>query len=173
MIIFTQLVKYLSMNDDFLKDLEHLGLIARLKRLSDAMLYSIRELYRLKGLDIEPNWHFVFLILKKHKTRTMSEMAEAFHLSQPAVVKIINKMKAKGYIDIIADTKDNRKRQLQLSAKAKRLLPYFETIWNSGQLSIQQMLEGDRSFLDTLTSLEEQLETLNFKERVLTNLSEK
>ena len=76
------------MNNDFLKELGYLGLIARLKRLSDSMLYSIRDLYKLEDIDIEPNWHLVFLILKKHKTRTMTEIAESFHLSQAAIVKI-------------------------------------------------------------------------------------
>jgi len=61
--------------DDFLKELGHLGLIARLKRLSDSMLYSIRDLYKIKSVDIEPNWHLVFLTLKKHKMRTMTEIA--------------------------------------------------------------------------------------------------
>ena len=91
------------MKNDFLKELGHLGLIARLKRSSDAILYSIREMYKSENLDIEPNWHLVFLILKKHETRTMTEIAEAFQLSQPAIVKIINKMKEKGYIDCKED----------------------------------------------------------------------
>lgn len=161
------------MKEDFLKELEYLGLIARLKRLSDSMLYSIRELYRLKGIEIEPNWHFVFLILKEYKTRTMTQMAEAFQLSQPAVVKIINKMKKKGYIDMVHDPHDHRKRQLRLSQKAMKELPVFEKIWDSGQASIEQMLEGDRTFLDLLEKLELHIRSRDFKERVLTNLKKR
>ncbi|ELR73405.1 transcriptional regulator, MarR family [Fulvivirga imtechensis AK7] len=134
------------------------------------MLYSIRDVYRIKNIDIEPNWHFVFLILKDHKTRTMSEMAEAFQLSQPAVVKIINKMKKRGYIDIVQDGHDNRKRQLRLSKKAVDLLPMFETIWSAGQLSIRQMLQDNEQFLAELESLEQQLQHKSFNERILTNL---
>lgn len=158
------------MKNDFLKELGYLGLIARLKRLSDSILYSIRDLYKLEDIDIEPNWHLVFLILKKHKTRTMSEIAESFHLSQPAIVKIINKMKKKGYIDIIQDTRDNRKRQLQLSQKAVSELPRFEKIWHAGQESIKEMLEGNQAFLDLLENFEQQIEHKGFKERVLNHL---
>ena len=138
------------MKNDFLKELGHLGLIARLKRSSDAILYSIREMYKSENLDIEPNWHLVFLILKKHKTRTMTEIAEAFQLSQPAIVKIINKMKEKGYIDCKEDAKDNRKRQLKLSQKAINQLPGFEKIWSAGKASLKEMLEGNEEFLDHL-----------------------
>ena len=34
------------MKKDFLKELEYLGITARLKRLSDAMSYSIKSLYK-------------------------------------------------------------------------------------------------------------------------------
>ena len=158
------------MKNDFLKELGYLGLIARLKRLSDSILYSIRDLYKLENIDIEPNWHLVFLILKKHKTRTMSEIAESFHLSQPAIVKIINKMKKKGYIDIVKDTYDNRKRQLQLSQKAISELPRFEKIWHAGQESIKEILEANQAFLDLLGNFEQQIEQKGFKERVLKHL---
>jgi DNA-binding MarR family transcriptional regulator len=158
------------MREDFLKELDHLGLIARLKRLSDTMLYSIRDIYKLKSIDIEPNWHLVFLVLKKHKKRTMTEIAGSFQLSQPAVVKIINKMKKKGYINFVTDTKDNRKRQLQLSQKAIKKLPVFEKIWNAGQESIKKMLDKNGDFLHLLEKLEQQLEQKNFKDRVLNHL---
>ncbi len=158
------------MKNDFLKELGYLGLISRLKRLSDSILYSIRDLYKLENIDIEPNWHLVFLILKKHKTRTMSEIAESFHLSQPAIVKIINKMKKKGYIDIVKDTYDNRKRQLQLSQKAISELPRFEKIWHAGQESIKEILEANQAFLDLLENFEQQIEQKGFKERVLKHL---
>ena len=97
-------------------------------------------------------------------------MAEAFHLSQPAVVNIINKMKKKGYIDCTSDTHDNRKRQLQLSQKALRELPRFEKIWKAGQQSLEEMLESNEAFLELLEKFERQIEHKAFKERVLSRL---
>ena len=158
------------MKNDFLKELGYLGVIARLKRVSDSIFYSIREVYKLENMDIEPNWHLVFLILKKHKTRTMTEIAKSFHLSQPAIVKIINKMRNKGYIDIIKDTHDNRKRQLQLSKKAKSELPRFEKLWSVGQQTIKEMLEESELFLVLLEKFEQQIEQKSFKGRVLNHL---
>lgn len=157
--------------NDYLRELGHLGMIARLKRLSDSMLYSIREVYKKNGFDIEPNWHFVFLSLKKHETRTMSELADSFGLSQPATVKIINKMKMKEYVDFVTDSNDGRKRQLRLTAKAKSELPKFEEVWNSGQRSIGQLLEQNESFMNILDRLEDQLKEKSFDKRITENLN--
>ncbi|MEP1097326.1 MAG: helix-turn-helix domain-containing protein [Cyclobacteriaceae bacterium] len=156
--------------EDYLKELGHLGLIARLKRLSDSMLYSIRDVYKVERFEIEPNWHFVFLSLKKHGKRTMTELSESFGLSQPATVKIINKMKKKGYIDVVVDSSDSRKKQLQLSEKAKTELPQFERVWIAGQASITDMLKGDTTFLSKLEELESLLKDQRFEKRILNHL---
>ncbi len=158
--------------EDYLKELGYLGLIARLKRLSDGMLYSIRDVYKLKAFEIEPNWHFVFLSLKQHETRTMTQLSGAFGLSQPALVKIINKMKKKGYLDFIQDDKDKRKTQLRLSQKAKNELPHFEKVWNAGQNSIAKMLNEDQTFMSKLEDLERLLKQQGFKDRILEQLLE-
>lgn len=155
------------MEKDYLKELGLLGLIARLKRISDTMLYSIRDLYKLKGFDIEPNWHIVFLQLKKYKTRTMTEISDSLKLSQPAVVKMINKMKEKGYIDVIADSTDNRKKQIQLSKKAKIKLPEFENVWQGGQATIGDLLFENKTFVRQLENIENLLDEKNFKDRVI------
>ena len=86
------------MENDFFKEIAHFALTARLKRISDHMLYSAKDLYRALGLDINPNGHLVFLMFKKQERLTMTEIAEVFHLSQTAVIKIVNKMKSKDYL---------------------------------------------------------------------------
>ena len=160
------------MEKDFLRELEYLGITARLKRMSDSLSYSIRELYKFEAVDIEPSWHLVFLYLKKHKTRTMTELSEALHISQPAIVKMINKMKKRGYLEVIKDSQDNRKKQLQLSKKAQNALPKFERIWSAGQQSIKDMLKMNDEFLITLEKFEREIERKNFKDRTLTHLQE-
>ncbi len=163
----------MHMKEDYLKELGHLGLIARLKRLSDSMLYSIRDLYKLKDFDIEPNWHLVFLILKKHERRTMTQISDSLGLSQPAVVKIINKMKKKGYVEAAGDARDNRKKQLQLSRKAIEELPAFEEVWKAGQATIEGLLKDNETFTSQLENLEDLIEYRNFRDRVLDKLSQK
>ena len=158
------------MENDFLKDLGFLGVTARLKRLSDKLSYSIKELYSENLIDIEPSWHLVFLLLKKKKQSTMTEIAESLHLSQPAMTKMINRMSKKNYIEVIRDSNDKRKKILQLSSKAKRELPRFEVIWAAGENSIREILKANLAFLDSLAEFEEQIDSKSFKDRALNYL---
>lgn len=155
------------MSKDFLKELEYLGITVRLKRMSDLISYSIKELFKHENIHIEPSWHLVLLILKKHKARTMTEISEAFNISQPAMVRMIDKMAKKGYIDIIEDKTDKRKKQLKLSKKALKELPKFERVWDAGQKSIKDILKGNKEFISSLEKLEQQLDKIDFKERAL------
>ncbi|MEQ9232394.1 MAG: MarR family transcriptional regulator [Cyclobacteriaceae bacterium] len=159
--------------EDYLKEIGEIGLIARLKRVSDNMLYSIRDLYKIKGFDIEPNWHLVLLQLKKYKTRTMTEISDSLGLSQPAVVKMINKMKKNGYIEIISDKVDSRKKQISLSEKAKEKLPELERVWKGGKATIEGLLLKNKTFVKQLENIENQLSEKSFKDRVLSNLNKK
>ena len=153
------------MKNDYLKDLGYLGVTARIKRLSDALSSGIKDLYLANNVDIEPSWHLLLLYLKEKKQSTLSEVAEAFRFSQPAANKMITRMLKKGYIDITVDDKDNRKKILRLSAKAKKNMPKFEKIWDAGQNSVREMLKSNHDFLSSLDIFELQHESKNFAER--------
>ncbi len=159
------------MKTDYLKELGHLGLIARLKRLSDSVLYNIRDIYAEYDLDIEPNWHLVFLYLEEKEMATISDMSHAFHQSQPGLVKVIERMKRRGYVTSANDKQDSRKRQITLTTKAKKQLPLFKEIWAQGEASIKNLLRGNKEFMLQLDNLEKQLAETSFSSRVLKRLN--
>jgi len=159
------------MEKDFLKELEFLGITARLKRLSDSMSYSIKSLYKKEGLDIEPSWHLVLLYLKERETATMKEIAEAFNYSQPAITKMMKKMVDRGFLLLETDAIDARKKRISLSPKAKEELPHFEKIWLAGQEAIRKMLLENEGFLLVLEQMEMANQQLSFEERVYQELS--
>lgn len=161
------------MKKDFLKELEYLGITARLKRLSDAMSYSIKSLYKHEGIDIEPSWHLILLYLKEHPSATMTEVAEAFNYSQAAITKMMKKMVNRGYLLQKLDPSDSRKKLLSLSQKAVRELPHFEKIWEAGQQAIRKMLIENEDFLAGLEKMELAHQEANFQERVYQELHEK
>ena len=156
-----------------MKELEYLGISARLKRLSDAMSYSIKSLYKQEGLDIEPSWHLVLLYLKEHQSATMTEVADAFNYSQPAITKMMKKMVNRGYLLQKMDPSDSRKKLLSLSQKALQELPKFERIWEAGQNAIRKMLMENEAFLSGLEEMELAHQKVNFQERVYQELKEK
>lgn len=159
------------MEGHFLRDLEFLGVTARLKRLSDVLTTNIKDLYLANGVDIEPSWHLVFLFLKQHGSATMTEIATSLQLSQPAMVKMINRMIAKEYLDVVPDDDDGRKKNIRLSARARNHLPVFERIWAAGQESIKDIVDAQTAILTHLEYLEEQIRVKSFKDRAMEHLN--
>ncbi len=158
------------MEKDFLVDLKYLGITARLKRINDTISASIKEMYKIEGTDIEPSWHLVFLILKKHKMLSMSEIAFAFNTSLPATFKMIDKMRKKGYVKIEKDKSDTRKKHVSLTKKSYKELPKLEKIWDAGQKSIEEILKNNKSFLTSLGKFENEIVRKGFNERVVEKL---
>ena len=160
------------MKEDLLRELGHLGVTARLKRLSDSISYSIRKLYQAKGFDIEPSWHLLFLLLEQKGTTTMTEIADTMQYSQAAITKIIRKMVKKEYLELSTDDTDQRRKLIRLTPKAKRKLPQFKAVWQAGQAVIAEMLTGNEAFLKGLTHFENQQKQSEFSDRVLFRLAQ-
>ena len=159
------------MQDDFLSELEFLGVTARLKRLSDTLSESIRELYRENDVDIEPSWHLILLYLQRHGHATVTQIARALRISQPAVTKVIHRMIARGYLDAVQDPADARKRNLRLTEEAVTRLPHLEGIWAAGQAAVREILGSKTTFLQSLSAFEAQVRRRGFKDRASDHLS--
>lgn len=158
------------MENDFLKELAFLGVTARIKRLSESLFYSIKDLYQAQNITIEPSWHLVFLVLKERQQMTMLDLAQVLGLSKPAVTKMIRKMEGQGYVAIRTDRTDHRKKRVVLSAKAQKELPQLERIWEAGQQAVEQMLATNPHFMQALEELEQQQQEESFCDRALKNL---
>lgn len=158
------------MKYDFVNELGYLALATRLKRISEAMVHSGRQMYKELGFDIEPNWYLLFKLLAKYEQLTVMEMATMLHFSHPSVIGMVNKMESKGYLKSSPDSHDSRKRIYQLSEKALELMPEFEKIWDAGTIGVQKMFK-DQSFMNTLQSIEVQLSETDFKDRTLNEMT--
>ena len=154
---------------DFIDTLKYYGLSARIKRLSDTLNTEARNINAHLGFDIEPNWHLIFLSLKE-ESLSVTEIANQLQFSHPAIVKIIKKMKERGYVNSVQDKQDARKQLLSLTTKSKKLLPTFEKGWGQIQLALQDC--SDNEFLDNIKHFEKNLKEASLVERVQ-NISEK
>ena len=151
--------------NDFLKEIEYLGITARIKRLNDALTYSIKDLYKSQGMDIEPSWHLIFLLLKKNKQLSLVELSKQMQISQPAITKVIKKMIAKGYVKQMTSSSDHRVKIIELTTKSHQAFPKWEKVWDAGQKSIAQILEDNKAFLNALTKFENQQSNQSLSER--------
>jgi len=156
------------MNEDFIKDLGFLGIATRLKRISEMMIHSGRQMYKLLNMDIEPNWYLIFKLLEKHETLSVTEMAEKLRFAHPSVITIVKKMKDKDYLESYINPDDTRKQQFKLSEKAKQMLPEFKELWTCGLHGMNKIFEND-CLLKELEHLEDALNEKSFKDRTLEN----
>ncbi|WP_223129406.1 MarR family winged helix-turn-helix transcriptional regulator [Sinomicrobium weinanense] len=152
--------------EDFLVEMGVAGLTGRLKRLNDLFVYQTKQFYDEHDIDIEPNWHMIFLMLEKHDSLTVTEIAEAIQISHPAVIKLTNKMKKNGYVESFRNPDDLRKQQLKLTKKAMKKLPLLKRYWDAGEKSLNDLLNESEHLLFQLEQLENNLKLSGFKERM-------
>jgi len=153
------------MEKDFLQSLNHRGFTARIKRLGDTMLYDSKKYYQNSQFDLEPNFHMIFLLLKKENGLSVTEIARRVKFSHPAIIKIVKKMKAKGYLEGFPDASDNRKTLVQLSKKGLKQLPIFEKEWNKHQKVIKEIVDDE--FLFKLAQIEDKLYSQSISQRYI------
>lgn len=156
---------------DYLEELGIEGFTSRIKRLSDLLLYSTRDLYKTMNIDIEPNWNLVFRLLEEHTQMTITDIAARLQLTHPAVIKITNKMKQQGYLGTQADIKDKRKTLLLLSPKAHEELPKIISLWEAQNQIISTLLSDSPEILNDLTKIENKLIETDYKQRVLNEIN--
>lgn len=153
------------MERDFIKELGYRALDNRLKRISDRMLHDTRKFFKHIDLDVEPGWHMVFKLLKKHETLTMVEIANFLDYTHPSMVTVLKKMMTSGYVVSEEDLFDKRKKNIRLTQKSLDLLPDLEQIWECCERAIFNMLDGDLSIIDHLDDLEKSLRISPINER--------
>ncbi len=157
------------MENDFVKELGYLGFTMRLKRISDALMHEGRRLYSELDVDIEPNWFVIFKLLQSRGAMTVTQIAESVLMAHPSVITITNKMLNAGYLVSEKDSEDSRKRLLDLSDRAVKMLPKYEKIWDAGELGIEKALKGLDPLL-FITEMENRFTRSNFKQRTLKEL---
>ncbi|MCL6265516.1 bifunctional helix-turn-helix transcriptional regulator/GNAT family N-acetyltransferase [Flagellimonas myxillae] len=151
------------MGQDFLQTLGHLGFTARIKRLNESIVSSTLSHYANISMNIEPNWHVIFLLLKEKESLTVTEIAQILGFSHPAMIKITRKMQDRGYLDMVKHPLDGRKTLIQLSADGKEALPRYEKEWYRIKEVLQEFVDDD--FLGKLNDLEDKLHKKSFHER--------
>lgn len=150
------------MNSDFIKELGYKALDSRLKRISERMAQGVKKLYKELNYDIEPNWYLIFMLLRDKEKLSIADIANSLGYSHPSLVITIKKMNSKGYVMVKNDETDKRKQIVSLSAKAIRLLPQFETLWNSCEAAILEVINKDLGIFEYLDGIDGALEQSSF-----------
>ncbi len=153
------------METDMIKDLGYKALDSRLKRISDRMSHDVRRFYKELGIDIEPNWYLVFMLLQERGEIPITAIAEPLGYAHPSVAVMVKKMADKGYLQLQKDSADKRKQMVSLSDKALQMLPQLSKIWDSCEKAIFNLLDGDLAILSYLDGIDLALKTSSFHQR--------
>jgi DNA-binding MarR family transcriptional regulator len=123
-----QLLLYF-LNMDLISDLGALAIGSRLKRLSDVLMRGGESIYVYYGIDFEAKLFPLFYYLSLKNEAGIMEIAEALHVSHPAVIQTAKELEKKGLISSKKSSVDARKRNLKITQKGKELLPKLQKIW--------------------------------------------
>ncbi|MEE0920815.1 MAG: MarR family transcriptional regulator [Lachnospiraceae bacterium] len=88
------------------------------------------------------SWKQFFAIICINLCRerpTINELAEIMGSSHQNVKQILNKLEAKGYVDIIIDEQDKRKQRIVVTDKTKQ---FCEEHDNGSQIIVKKIFEG-------------------------------
>lgn len=156
---------------DYLKELNELALGSRLKRMSDTIMREVMRIYEGSRIDFEPYLMPAFNYLCRNEEAGITQIATALSLSQPAVSQFVSTLAAKGYVKLIVDKVDTRKRIVQLTPKGKNLHKELQPIWGVIETEVKLVLqEPERNLMLALNDFEEHFNKINFSERVLKKL---
>jgi len=145
----------------------------RLKHLSDNYLNDVSKIYKKCGIEFEPSWFGIFFLLERHKSLTLSEIAENMDITLSGISQIILTLSKKNLIVSNTIKNDKRKKIISLTAEGEDLLKRVKPIWKSISFNMNEILtEGGHSknLLEALSEVERSFERLSLADRVLSHV---
>jgi len=129
-----------------------------LSRLGKSYLQLLNS--RLNFLDIQRNYYALLLIELGESNITQNELAQQLETDKVSIVRIIDHLSAKGYVNRIRSSKDRRKYCLTLTDKAKKALPGIKKSLNEiTAIAFEGMSETRKSaFYLTLNTIKNNLQ---------------
>tara|TARA_R110002096_G_scaffold16898_9_gene57933 strand:- start:54427 stop:55368 length:942 start_codon:yes stop_codon:yes gene_type:complete len=151
---------------DFVRELGVLALGSRLRRLSDRIMASGQQVYRMTEIDFEPRWFPVYRLLADGGSKTVGDCARELGLTHAAVSQTAAAMAKRGITTSREDSDDARRRLLELTDKGRGLLPQLRHIWSDIEASISDVVEyGGVDILAALAGIEQALTVQSLSER--------
>lgn len=135
-----------------------LGLVAlgsRMRAISDRLYATADEVYRASGLQLQGRWLPLLRILHDRGPQTVGEIAEAVGQTHSAVSQLADKLTDLGWLDVVVDPTDKRRRRLALTAHAETELRAAKPLWRAIEdLFTRHCREQGIDLLHTLATFE-------------------
>jgi DNA-binding MarR family transcriptional regulator len=143
---------------DYIAQLGLVALGSRMRAVSDRLYATADEVYRLTGLNIQGRWLPLLRILHDRGPLTIGEIAEGVGQTHSAVSQLADKLIEQGWVGVVADPSDKRRRRLTLMPQAQNELRAAKPLWRAIEdLFAQHCREHKIDLLHTLTTFEQAL----------------
>ena len=147
------------MVEDVVKELGHLTLGTRLKRLGERLQAQTEVLLEHAGFDL-PASHFpVLAALDRLGALNVGELTEAVGMSQPGVTRLVDKLEDEGLVRSTQLADDRRVRTIALTKSGRQLVSRAKrTVWPVVEVAVANACAGPaQQLLALLSALEEAL----------------
>jgi DNA-binding MarR family transcriptional regulator len=154
--------------EDVVKDLAHLALGTRLKRLGERLQAQTQVVLGQLGFEL-PAGHFPILAaLDRLGTLNVGELTEAVGVSQPGVTRLLDKLQADGLVQSAQSADDRRVRAIELTRSGRQLIARAKrTAWPAVAAAVADACAGPaEALLPALAALEDALATVSLSVRV-------
>ena len=156
---------------DILKDLGHLALASRLKRLADTLLADASKVHHESGEPLQPGQFPLVAALDRYGPMTVNEAANVLGISQPATTRAVAEAVKTGLVASGLSERDKRFREVSLTAQGRNSLERMKrTMWPrvaGAARALTQDLPG--GFLECISEIEERLLERPMLKRVRAN----
>ncbi|NYE61763.1 DNA-binding MarR family transcriptional regulator [Duganella sp. 1224] len=145
------------------------GLGTQLRHLIDLLDGAVSAAYEEAGIDYRPRYTPVMRALEGSQPHTISQIAEAAGITQPAATQTVALMIKEGLLDASPGATDARQKVIRLGARGRKLLPQLRICWQATRAAADS-LDGDMPYplSDALAAAITALHSKPFGERIRT-----
>ncbi len=145
------------------------GLGTQLRHLIDLLDGAVSAAYEEAGIDYRPRYTPVMRALEGGAPHTVSQIAEAAGITQPAATQTVALMIKEGLLEASPGVHDARQKVIRLSARGQQLLPQLRLCWQATRIAADS-LDDDMPYplSDALANAIAALQTKPFGARIRT-----
>lgn len=147
------------MAEDVVRELGHLTLGTRLKRIGERLQAQTQRILDAHELKIQAAQFPFLAAIDRVGPMTVGEMAEAVGMTQPGATRALGQLEAEGLVEITQASDDARRKSVALTKQGKRLVEIGKRdVWPLIDAAVKEAcrkLSG--SLLEQLAGLEDGL----------------
>lgn len=139
----------------FLADTGLLALGSRFRAISEQLYALADEVYRLRGSPLQGRWFPLLRLLDAQGPQSVGSIAAQIGQTHSAVSQLADRLVADGWLSVVEDAADRRRRCLSLTPQAVAAIRHVRPAWKAIVQELEQRCEAAGiDVLQTLARLE-------------------